>query len=137
MPIPESGHAPAHREGGGELSVEAGRAGDSVILGLEGELDLHTVALFRHHLAEAVATAECAVLVDLRGVTFIDSTGLSTLLNALRRLTRARKRLLLVVGKGSVLRMLQLTRLEETFALYRSPGEALAAVEDPAASAAA
>jgi anti-anti-sigma factor len=111
------------------LSVDTVRAGATVLLGLEGEIDLRTVPLLRTHLAEALSSGRGAVVVDLRGVSFIDSTGLATLLNALRRLTRARRRLLLVAGEGPVTRMLRLTGLEGTFALCASPAEALEAGE--------
>ena len=108
------------------LTIDAARDGDAVALTLHGELDMQTVPRLRAALADALETAGGAVLVDLSDVVFIDSTGLAALLNALRRLTRANRRLLLVAAQGPVRRMLQLTRLDSTFALFDTPEDALA-----------
>jgi len=106
------------------------RVDGNVVLRLRGELDLHTVAQLRLSLAEALESGAGAVVVDLGDVTFIDSTGLAALLNALRRLTRAGRRLVLACEDGPVLRVLRLTRLDSTFAINASADEALRAVRD-------
>ena len=108
------------------LDVRYERDGETVVLTLHGELDMQTVPRLRARLADALQEPGGAVLVDLTDVVFIDSTGLAALLNALRRLTRAGRRMLLVAGEGPVRRMLQLTRLDSTFALYDSAEDALA-----------
>jgi anti-sigma B factor antagonist len=123
MPHPETGDGwPASREGGDGLSITTRRNDAGALLRLDGELDLRTVPQLRLRLAETMQ-AKGGVVVDLTAVTFIDSTGLAALLNALRRLTRVHRRLLLVCGDGPVLRMLRLTRLDGTFTLCES-GEA-------------
>ena len=82
-------------------------------------------------LSEALAEGEAAVIVDLLETSFIDSTGLSVLLNTLRRLTRQGRRLALVCRKGGpVHRLLAITDLVGTFALYRSRESALAGGRD-------
>ena len=115
---------PAGRDGEG-LDVVVARHGTKTVLHLRGELDLHTVPRLRAGLAEALAHDRGDVIVDLARVGFVDSTGLSALLNALRRLTRARRRLLLAGAQGPVLRVLQVTRLDSTFTLAASVKDAL------------
>src|SRR3954447_13134264 len=88
MPFPQTGGQPA-REGGAGLDIISERNGSTVVLTLRGDLEMQTVAHLRRALAEALDKARGAVVVDLSGVEFIDSTGLAALLNALRRLTRA------------------------------------------------
>jgi anti-sigma B factor antagonist len=127
MPIPETGVLPASREGGAVLDITTDRAGDGIVITVRGELDMQTVGRLRAALAQALADDGGAVVVDLSEVEFIDSTGLAALLNALRRLTRAGRRMALVPGDGPVRRILVLTRLDSTFALHGSPEEALAA----------
>jgi anti-sigma B factor antagonist len=126
MPFPDAGTTPGTREGGVGLDIVCERAGETVVLTLHGELDMQTVPQLRAELADALTASSGAVVVDLTDVVFIDSTGLAALLNALRRLTRARRRMLLVAGEGPVRRMLQLTRLDSTFALHDSPEAAVA-----------
>jgi anti-sigma B factor antagonist len=113
-------------EDGAGLEVSRGNDGATITLTLTGELDLHTVVLLRMRLAEAIAQGSSDVLVDLSDLTFIDSMGLATLLNGLRRLTRADRRMLIVSPGGPALRMLRLTRLDTTFDVHESVGAAMA-----------
>ena len=133
MPIPQTGDQPA-REGGAGLDITSERNGSTVVLTLRGDLEMQTVVQLRRALAEALDKASGAVVVDLSGVVFIDSTGLAALLNALRRLTRAGRRLLLTCDEGPVLRILRLTRLDTTFSLYGSRVDALEALAAPLAA---
>ena len=135
MPFPETGTTPGSREGGGGLDITTERDGANVVLTLRGELEMQTVVKLRKRLAEALERGDGAVVVDLSGVVFIDSTGLAALLNALRRLTRARRRLVLVCDEGPVLRILRLTRLDTTFELHATRLDALAALAAPALAA--
>jgi anti-sigma B factor antagonist len=45
---------------------------------LEGELDLSTAATFHHAVLDLMETGWTAILVDLGGLTFMDSSGLRT-----------------------------------------------------------
>ena len=62
-----------------------------------------------------------AVVLDLSAVEFIDSTGLSVLLNGLRRVTRQRGRMALVCTNPTVLRLFEITRLDATFDIHAQP----------------
>ena len=59
------------------LVIDRVEAEDSVLLSLRGELDLGTVALLQAALA---STGTRQVMIDLAGLTFMDSTGLAALL---------------------------------------------------------
>lgn len=136
MPFLDSGRRPVHRDGRGGLLITEARRANAVVLALEGELDLLTAPALRVQLADLVRRCDADVVLDLDGVEFIDSTGLAAMLNALRRLTRARRRLLLVCPDGPVRRILQLTRLDSTFSVHEFVDDALEAlaVRDPAAA---
>ena len=126
MAYPATGAAPGNGLGGGGLEIREERRGEAVVMTLQGELDLRSAPRLRVQLADAVRHSEGDVIVDMCDVGFIDSTGLAALLNALRRLTRARRHLMLVCVEGSVTRILRLTRLDTTFTLCSSVDEALA-----------
>src|SRR6476659_8751995 len=86
------------------------------ILALRGELDVATVAEFRDTLNRLTEDESVScVCVDLVLVTFIDSTGLMTLLNALRRMVRRDGRLVLACSNPTVLRLFEATRTDATF----------------------
>lgn len=82
---------------------------------VRGEVDLETGPPLRDHLAATLLRAPELVL-DLRGVSFIDSTGLQALVATRRRanLTGERFRLLVAPG-GPVARILHLTGLDGAF----------------------
>lgn len=71
-------------------------------------------------------------MLDLSDVSFIDSTGLSVLLNGLRRVTRMQSRLALVCANPTVLRLFEITRLDSTFDILPTRDEALERVRRPA-----
>lgn len=81
-----SGAAPLPQPGGGDptLSVRIEDAADGAsIVAIGGELDLSTIPRMQAPLLEQIGQRP-AVLVDLSGLTFIDSSGIGILIQALR-----------------------------------------------------
>ena len=107
---------------------EEPRGEESRVIALRGELDVATVGRLREALSGAIddPTAKL-VVVDLVEVTFIDSTGLMTLLNALRRLVRRGGRLVLACSNPTVLRLFEATKTDATFEIVPTREQALAA----------
>ncbi|BCB91354.1 STAS domain-containing protein [Phytohabitans suffuscus] len=77
--IDELGAAPA------ALLVSAVHRGGGVRLVVAGEVDIVSAGQFRQYLAGALDTRPAALTVDLGGVTFLDSMGLSALVHTHRR----------------------------------------------------
>lgn len=112
------------------LKVGRTSAGGACLVTVQGDVDLASVGELSAALAAAAAESEGAVLVDLAGVSFMGSEGLSSLLNALRRLTRAQRSLVLVVPDDSqVRRLLETTRLVGTFKVQPDVASALAGLD--------
>ena len=98
------------------------------VVALRGELDVATVGRLRDALGPAVDDPGAErVVIDLVEVTFIDSTGLMTLLNALRRIVRRGGRLVLACSNPTVLRLFEATRTDATFEILPTREQALAA----------
>ena len=72
-----------------ELSEEDSASGTHVI-NVRGEIHVQTAPRFSQRLSEAIDSGNTAIVLDLSAVEFIDSTGLSVLLNGLRRVTQRR-----------------------------------------------
>jgi anti-sigma B factor antagonist len=104
----------------------------TTIISVDGEIHVSTAPEFSGVLSAAVEGGRTALVLDLTGVAFIDSTGLSVLLNALRRVTRAGGRMALVCSNPTVLRLFEITRLDSTFDIHADLEPALAAVQAPA-----
>ena len=107
-----------------EASVERLDDTTAVVIA-RGEIHLATAPEFSERLNGVIADGCTAVVVDLTEVGFIDSTGLSVLLNALRRITRAGGTLVLVCTNPTVLRLFEVTKMDSTFPIVETRDEAL------------
>jgi len=92
-----------------------------------GELDLAATSEMSAIFAMATAGPQEAVVLDLSGVDFIDSSALGTILRAAQSLEAAGKRLHVVVPEGPVRRLLEITGTASRFSLHGTRDEAFAA----------
>jgi anti-sigma B factor antagonist len=82
-----------------------------------GELDLATSPQFRQKLGEAQRAAHVVVL-DLRELCFIDSSGVHVILDAARDARRNAGRLLIVRGPAQVDQVLTLTEVSKQVVIF-------------------
>lgn len=110
------------------LTVDVDTRGSAVVVLVRGELDLATVPVLRERLDtidEASATPS-PLVVDLSGVTFIGSAGLALLVD-LHNKCKERDIPLAIVATGSVVpRAIQVTALDQVFAVHTTVDEAIA-----------
>ena len=99
------------------------------LIAVTGEVHVSTAPEFSERLNDAIATGKTGVVIDMTNVAFIDSTGLSVLLNALRRVTRQQGALSLAVSNPTVLRLFEITRLDSTFDIAPTREEAIQRVK--------
>ena len=88
---------------------------DAVKIALKGELDLEHAYTFDEEMRRVEAARPSCLVLDLRGLSFLDSSGLARLLAANRRAHRERRRLLLVRGTKAVQRLLAMTAVGHHF----------------------
>ncbi|MER5261742.1 STAS domain-containing protein [Actinosynnema sp. NPDC002837] len=109
------------------LDIRVTRAGDVLVIGVAGEVDIDTTPEVRAAVLSGLAERPSALVLDLSGVSFFSSAGLSLLLE-----TRARVDTLAVVATArAVLRPIQLTSLGSLLTVFGSVDEALASVALP------
>jgi anti-anti-sigma factor len=107
-----------------QLDLSTEQRADGAVVRLAGELDLSQADSFSQELERAEETQPDVLVVDLRGVSFMDSTGLRLLLAALRRAEPAGRRLVLVRGQEQVRELFRVARLNDVFELVDDPEEA-------------
>lgn len=90
---------------------------------LRGELDLAAAPVAEAALAKAEATADGAgeIVIDLRELTFMDSTGLRLLVTADRRASAGGRALVVVRGPAEVQRVIEVTGLDGRLRLVDEP----------------
>jgi anti-sigma B factor antagonist len=90
-----------------------------------GEIDALTAPQLGRRLLGLADEGKTGVVVDLSSVTFMDSTGIGVLLNALRALGSRQGRLVLVCPHERVLRPFQITGLTSRLSIFASREDAL------------
>lgn len=98
-----------------ELSVF--EEGGETVVRAAGELDVNTAPELREQLARLVNEGSRKIVVDLTDVSFVDSTALSVLVSALKRLRQADGDLELASPNPSVRRVFEITGLTRLFAI--------------------
>lgn len=122
----ESGAPPTREEEAIlDLSLERRTHGTWAVVDVGGELDLYTAPSFRESVLEAAGdTDPPKVIVDFRGLGFIDSSGLGAIVACLKHLRERGGDLALAAPEGSGLRrLLDLTGLDRVLTLYASTDE--------------
>jgi anti-sigma B factor antagonist len=114
-------HVPAQRPLPARVTFHDG----SVVLSIGGGVDLSNTEALRTALEELVEGSVDDVVVDMRRVSFTDSTALAVFVR-IRKLLQAQDRLFSVVcSPGPVLRLLTITGLLRTLNVHATLDEAL------------
>ena len=108
-----------------DLAIDARTAGAWDVVAVRGEIDLSTSPQLRAALEHALDRGAQRILVDLRDVHFLDSSGLAVLLGGLERSRERGGELAIVCAEGAVLRVLAITGLDRVFPIHGSPGDVI------------
>jgi anti-sigma B factor antagonist len=105
-----------------EWDVDFGRSeeGDTRVLAARGEVDLSSAGRFAQELTALVADGGGSALVDLSGVTFLDSSGVRELLAANRRAEAMGLQLQLVNPSAACRRVLEISGVWDEFMVQRT-----------------
>jgi anti-sigma B factor antagonist len=87
--------------------------GDTLVARLRGELDLAGAQLFEETIEQLATAGAGRVILDLRELEFLDSSGLRLIMRLHKQLGQASAELLLVRGPNSVQRIFALTRVDQ------------------------
>jgi anti-anti-sigma factor len=109
----------------GQFRVEVRSEGNAAVVVVSGELDLASGPELEQTLEQLAEQPIELLVIDLRAVDFMDSTGLSIIVKAHQRFTDAGRQLALVRGTPQVQRLLDLTGVAERLPLVDSPEELL------------
>ncbi|MEO7803733.1 MAG: STAS domain-containing protein [Actinomycetota bacterium] len=111
-----------------EIGLESRVQDDWTVLVVKGEVDIYTAPNFRAELIRLIDQGANRLVLDLLGVDFMDSTGLSVLLSGKKRTNEANGDLKLVCTDGAVRKILTVTGLDKIFSLYPSVETAISKV---------
>jgi len=107
------------------FQVEVRSEGRAAIIVVTGELDLASSPALEAELQRVSGTETELLVLDLRRLEFMDSTGLSIIVKAHQHLADEGRTLCLIRGPQQVQRLLDLTGVAERIALADTPEEIL------------
>ena len=119
-----------------EFGVEAVRSGTQAVLSVWGEVDAHTAPRMREKILSLVVEGVDRLVIDLTRVSFMDSSGLGTIVAAKKRLQVGDKSLCLVLGPDQTMmhRLFDITGLNQVLPIHDSVDAAVEdCLSDPAA----
>lgn len=101
------------------------------ILRVEGSLKVgETADAFRERIKSIAGKGKGALVLDIEALEYLDSTGVGSLVAALKSFQSAGRQILLVAPQRRVLAGLRVTHLDTLFPIYPTLGEALASLAD-------
>jgi anti-sigma B factor antagonist len=103
---------------------------DAYVVSVSGELDIATAGRLGDELGRTSERSARRVIVDLVGVTFIDSVALGVLTEEARRLRASGGSCIVVSQDPRILRVFEITGLDRIFRIERSLAEAVDGVID-------
>lgn len=92
--------------------------GDAVVVAVEGELDLFTAPFLRDEVRDAIKQDGPRLVLDLQQLSFMDSSGLSVLIEAWRLATGEGGGVSLAAPQAPVARILRTTGLDRRIKVY-------------------
>lgn len=108
-----------------ELRTEVSAVADWTVVSVYGELDVATAPSLREQLIEQVNDGAVRLVLDLEGLDFLDSTGLGTIIGALKRARTHGGELRLVCTQSRIRRLFEITGLDKAVPLHASLDEAV------------
>jgi len=103
--------------------------GDTTVVNVTGEIDMETGPAFQRGLLHALGAGRGGLIVDLSQASFMDSSALTSLVNAFDSLRKQGGGKLAIVATDSRMRALfDVARLDRDFRIYDTRADAVADV---------
>lgn len=109
------------------LELTTQTEGATVRVALTGELDIAGAARVEQELERIEREPPATLVLDLRELLFMDSTGLRVIVAADERAREQARRLVVVRGSETVQRIIEMTRLDERLEIVDDPAAAVEA----------
>ena len=109
-----------------ELVITRGAAEGCTLVAARGEVDIYTAPILSEEIAGLIQGGAYDLVIDLREVDFLDSTGLGVLVASLKNVHGHGGSLQLVCNQERLLKLFRMTGLMEVFGVHKDCEAALA-----------
>jgi anti-sigma B factor antagonist len=107
------------------LKIRVRRLNDISIVDCSGEVDLYSSTHLREALVKELNLSAPSVLINMMDISYIDSSGIATLLEGLQLSKKTQKRFGLYGLRKNARSVLGLARLDKVFSIWESEQEAV------------
>jgi len=105
------------------LTIDIEEKVSQVYMILTGEIDIYTAPKLKEKLNNLVSNKNADVIVDLQGVSYMDSTGLGTFVSGLKHAEESGSQLKLIKANDRLLRLFQVTGLDDIIDVSSEEGD--------------
>lgn len=110
------------------MRFEQTKMGDVLVAKvLDSRIVADVAPRFKHQLIDYISEGNRSIVLDMKAVSFIDSSGLGALVSSLKAIG-AEGDLVLCGTGGTVASMFKLTRMDKVFRMFGTTEEAVAAL---------
>jgi anti-sigma B factor antagonist len=111
------------------MEIGEEKIGGVDVLKLEGRLDASSAKIMKEKVNALTKQNRTSLVVDMKGVDFIDSTGLGTLVASLRSVNKLGGDVKIAALQDQVRAIMELTRLHHIFGIYENSEGAAASFD--------
>ena len=111
------------------MDISSRVRGDVVILDISGEIDLYNAPEIIDIVNKLIDQKKYSVVINLKEVTYIDSSGIGALISSLSNLKKYHGGLKIINVFASVKKVFELTKLTSFFEIYDSEDDAVKAFQ--------
>ncbi len=108
------------------LKVKWDSKGPAVVVSPMGDVDLNASPTLRQALKQVQAAKPATLIIDLSGVPYMDSSGVATLVEAMKIARDQRSKMILAAPTARVKSIFEIARLDMVFKIVASVDVALA-----------
>lgn len=102
-----------------KLEVTTDQTHGTPVITANGDIDIYSVASFKSKINEILDTGVNELIIDLKGVEYVDSSGFGALLGATKRVRPNGGKIILTGCSESVARLMKITQLDTIFEMYK------------------
>ncbi len=106
------------------MKISEDKTENTVVLKLEGRFDASSTSSVKGKVDAVIESNVRNLVIDMGGISFIDSSGLGTLVAALRTVNKAGGNIKISSLKDQVRSIFELTRLHHLFEIFNDPDTA-------------
>jgi anti-sigma B factor antagonist len=107
------------------MQIQERKVNDVTILAINGDIDLNSSPNMRKKFEELIKNNALKIIINFQDVSYIDSSGLATIIEMLQRLKKVQGHLHLSNMSEKIKNLFEITKIDKLFQMYPNEQEAL------------